>query len=224
MNAALVPVRSLVGAKKRLANRLTVEQREALALAMLADMIDALSSAQSIDRVVVISSDEELLERATAAGAQVIRESAPSGLNSAVEQAAHILAHEGVTKLLTVPGDVPLLAAAEIDQVLRAATAQHPVVLVPSGTGTGTNGLVLSPPTIIAPHFEGASLAAHRGACADAGIEPILVRARSFELDIDTPDDLDELARLAQSAPHTRAGALAAAAAKTSRSSTRAVS
>ena len=91
MNAVLVPVRSLVGAKKRLANRLTLEEREALALAMLADMIDALKAARSVDRVVVVSADEKLLAHASEAGAEVLREHAPKGLNPAVAAAARTL-------------------------------------------------------------------------------------------------------------------------------------
>lgn len=209
MNTVLVPVRSLVGAKKRLAHRLTVEEREQLALAMLADMIDALTSASAVDRVVVISGDDLLLEHAATAGADVLRERAPSGLNAAVAAAASELEANGAHRLLTIPGDVPLLASTDVDRVFHAGGAGRSVVLVPSGTGTGTNGLLATPPTAIEPCFEGLSLAAHQSACAEAGIEAIVLRCASFELDIDTPDDL---AQLAASATDTRSARLAAAA------------
>jgi 2-phospho-L-lactate guanylyltransferase len=200
MNTVLVPVRSLVGAKKRLAHRLTVEEREKLALAMLADMIGALTAASAVARVVVVSSDELLLEHAVVA---------PSGLNRAVAAAARKLEAEGVRRLLTIPGDVPLLTSADVNRVFAACTPERPVVLVPSATGTGTNGLLTAPPTVIEPCFEGSSLAAHQSACSRVGIEATILRCGSFELDIDTPDDL---AQLAASNADTRAVRLAAAA------------
>lgn len=209
MNTVLVPVRSLVGAKKRLAHRLTVEEREKLALAMLADMIGALTAASAVARVVVVSSDELLLEHAVVAGADVLREHSPSGLNRAVAAAASKLETEGVRRLLTIPGDVPLLTSADVNRVFAACTPERPVVLVPSATGTGTNGLLTAPPTVIEPCFEGSSLAAHQNACSRVGIEATILRCGSFELDIDTPDDL---AQLAASNADTRAVRLAAAA------------
>jgi 2-phospho-L-lactate guanylyltransferase len=207
MNAVLVPVRSLVGAKKRLAHRLTVEEREGLALAMLADMIDSLRASSAVDRVFVVSADDVLLAHASTAGADILREESPNGLNAAVSSAARRLEEQGVTRLLTIPGDVPLLASADVDRIFAACTPEHPVILVPSGAGTGTNGLLVSPPTAIEPRFEGLSLTAHRDACAEAGIHPSVLRCESFELDIDTPDDLAELAA---SGADTRAAKLAA--------------
>jgi 2-phospho-L-lactate guanylyltransferase (CobY/MobA/RfbA family) len=62
VNAALVPVRSISGAKNRLASRLDEAQREQLALAMLEDMLAALGACPTLDRVVVVSADAGLLE------------------------------------------------------------------------------------------------------------------------------------------------------------------
>jgi len=193
MNAALVPVRSLAGAKKRLAMTLSGDDREQLALAMLEDMLEALTAAASLERVVVVSADADLLETARSHGADIMHESEPAGLNAAVRGAAGQLEAEGVERLLTIPGDVPLLDSAEIDRVFATDARQYPVVLVPSAAGTGTNGLLMSPPSIIAPHFEGLSLAAHRRACNEAGITPLILELGGFALDIDTSADLATL-------------------------------
>jgi 2-phospho-L-lactate guanylyltransferase len=194
MNAALVPVRGLAGAKKRLASCLTLAQREGLALAMLTDMIVALRKADAVERIVVVSSDAQLLRHAHDAGAEVIPEDDPSGLNAAVAAAARRLETEGVARLLTIPGDVPLIDPVEVDRLFREHARRFPVVLVPSAAGTGTNGLLTSPPTAIEPHFEGASLEAHMAACREEGFEAYVAECPSFGLDIDTAEDLTRLA------------------------------
>jgi 2-phospho-L-lactate guanylyltransferase len=194
MNVALVPVRGLAAAKKRLASTLTLAEREGLALAMLVDMIDALGAARSLDRVVVVSSDDELLRHAGAAGAEIMREQEPRGLNAAFLWAALALEAEGVERLLTIPGDVPLIDPVEVDTLMAGASTAAPVLLVPSAHATGTNGLVTSPPTVISSRFEGESLQAHLEVCREQGVAARVVACRSFELDIDTPHDLLQLA------------------------------
>jgi 2-phospho-L-lactate guanylyltransferase len=193
MNAVLIPVRALAGAKRRLAPDVAHHARERLALAMLEDMIDAALRAGSVERVVVVSTDSELLARAAAAGADPLRETEPKGLNAAVRWAAARLESEGVARLLTIPGDVPLLDPNEIDIAFATDPKLFPVVLIPSGSGTGTNGLLTSPPSALVPHFEGESLEAHRRAAADAGLGFHVLGLPSFALDVDTAADLDAL-------------------------------
>ena len=204
MNAALVPVRSIAGGKNRLASGLDGSQREALAVAMLEDMLEALSRAVSVDRTFVVSADPDLLEHARRHGAGIIDEEQPSGLNAAVTMAAKRLQAEGVNRLLTIPGDVPLLEASEIDAAFAFSAEKHPVVLVPSASLTGTNGLLTSPPTVIDFCFEGESLAAHRQQCRDRGIPMLVSRQESFAIDVDTPADLAGLS----SRPGCRTGRL----------------
>jgi 2-phospho-L-lactate guanylyltransferase len=120
---------------------------------------------------------------------------AVGGLNRAVASAAAHLAAAGVTRLLTIPGDVPLIEPDEVAAAFAVDAAVWPVVLIPSGDGCGTNGLLLSPPTAIVPRFEGASLAAHIDACRELGIAFHVLALASFALDVDTPEDLAELAR-----------------------------
>jgi 2-phospho-L-lactate/phosphoenolpyruvate guanylyltransferase len=70
---------------------------------------------------------------------------------------------------------------------------------VPDRHGTGTNGLLLSPPDAIAPSFGADSCERHRALALDAGVEVRIARPASLLLDIDTGADLAELrARLAE--------------------------
>jgi len=190
MNAVLIPVKSLAGAKRRLAPDVDEATREQLALAMLEDMIDSAIRSRAAQRVVVVSADGTLLARATAAGAESLHEPVPRGLNAAVSWAAALLERAGVQRLLTIPGDVPLLEPAEIDLAFATDPRGAPVVLIPSAAGTGTNGLLTSPPTVLRPRFEGDSLRAHQTAAAERGMTALVLRLPSFELDVDTPADL----------------------------------
>lgn len=193
VNAALVPVRSIASAKKRLASCLDRERREALALAMLEDMLAALAASRRLDRIVVVSSDAALLEHARRCGAEALAEGPPRGLNAAVAMAAARLEAEGVGRLLTIPGDVPLLDPDEIDALLETDRQRYPVVLAPSASGTGTNGLLTSPPAVIDFCFEGESLDAYRRQCRRKGLEMLLLALESFAIDVDTPADLAAL-------------------------------
>ena len=69
------------------------------------------------------------------------------------------------------------------------------VVIVADRHGTGTNSLVLTPPTIMAPAFGEGSFARHERLAAEAGASFVVADARSLELDVDTPDDLAALRR-----------------------------
>ncbi|MFN2427801.1 MAG: 2-phospho-L-lactate guanylyltransferase [Candidatus Binatia bacterium] len=193
MNAALIPVRSIVGAKKRLAGCLDDARREELALAMLEDMLAALSAATRLDRIVVVSSDAALLRHARRCGAEVLDEGPARGLNGAVAFAATELEKQGVRRLLVIPGDVPLLDPFEIDALFEVDAERYPVIAVPSASATGTNALVTSPPTVIEFRFEGESLAAFRGECRARGVEILFLALEGFAVDIDTPADLASL-------------------------------
>jgi 2-phospho-L-lactate guanylyltransferase len=195
VQAALIPVRALNDAKRRLAASLAPHEREQLAVAMLADMLDALLAARTLERVYVVSSDHAVLECAAHMGATPLREEHPAGLNAAVAWAAALLEQGKVRRLLTIPGDVPLLDTKEVERLLATDPKLYPVVLVPSASGSGTNALLTSPPSVIPPCFEGQSLAAHTAACASKGIVPRVLPLAGFALDIDTPEDLVSLSR-----------------------------
>ncbi|HEY2773525.1 MAG TPA: 2-phospho-L-lactate guanylyltransferase [Candidatus Binatia bacterium] len=193
MNAALIPVRSIAGAKKRLAGCLAESQREELALAMLEDMLAALSAATRLSRIVVVSSDAGLLRHARRLGAETLEEGNARGLNAAVTFAAGELSSRGITRLLTIPGDVPLLDPFEIDALFEVDAERYPVIVVPSSSATGTNALVTSLPMPIDFRFEGESLAAYRQECRLREVEMLILALEGFAIDVDTPADLEAL-------------------------------
>jgi 2-phospho-L-lactate guanylyltransferase len=84
------------------------------------------------------------------------------------------------------------------DTAARAGFGAHQrstpaVTIVPDRHGTGTNGLLLSPPDAIIPSFGPSSCERHSQLARDAGIAPRVERISSLLLDIDTGADLAAL-------------------------------
>jgi len=97
----------------------------------------------------------------------------------------------GAGRVLLVPGDCPALDAEEVGALL--ASAEPGVVIVPDRHGSGTNALLLDPPTVITPAFGPGSFARH-AVLANAARATVRVgRLPSLELDVDTPGDLAAL-------------------------------
>ena len=56
--------------------------------------------------------------------------------------------------------------------------------------GTGTNGLLLEPPGVIAPAFGTGSRERHEALAAAAGARCVVEERPAFQYDVDTVDDL----------------------------------
>ncbi len=186
---AVVPVKDLERAKRRLAGTLDPAARRGLSLAMLADVLDALDATAGLDGAAVVSRDADVMELARRRGLRVIPETG-AGLNAAVAQAANVLSAEGCARLLVMPADLPLAGPEEIAQVLAALPEAPGLTLVPDRHGVGTNGFLCSPPDAVAPCFGADSFARHLEAARDAGIPATVLRLPGLALDIDTPEDL----------------------------------
>jgi 2-phospho-L-lactate/phosphoenolpyruvate guanylyltransferase len=189
---ALVPVRSLSGAKSRLGEPLDPEERGDLVLALLRRTITAATSARSLAGVVVVSQDPEVVATARSMGAKGLLQRA-GGLNEGLAEARDAAE---ATAIVVLPADLPRISAAEVDRLADAAaeTAGHdpdrPVVLlVPDQHGTGTNALLLAPPGIVPFLFGEGSRFAHAGAARAAGASYVEL-AGALAFDVDTAEDL----------------------------------
>jgi 2-phospho-L-lactate guanylyltransferase len=209
--AAILPVKRFAAAKQRLGASVADELRLALARAMVADVMHALAQTEAIERTIVVTGERAVAVAAGAgdAGAIVVADDADEGQSAAAALGIARALAEGVERALCVPGDCPALDPVELRLLLAAPPAEDrrepTVVIVPDRHGTGTNGLLLSPPDAIAPSFGPDSCARHRALALAAGIVPRIRRPRSLLLDIDTSADLDALReRLAQIGPRAQ--------------------
>lgn len=191
---AVLPVKRLDAAKQRLAAGIEAERRRELAGAMVADVLEAIAAARTIDRIIVVSGDPVAQELASEAGAEVVPDPEDAGHVEAALAGIARAEVEGAEQVVLLAGDCPLLDPRELDRLLTAVPDRY-VGIVPDRHGTGTNALLLSPPNAIVPAFGEGSKARHVEAARAAGIPFSLENLPSIELDLDTPADVIALTR-----------------------------
>jgi 2-phospho-L-lactate guanylyltransferase len=191
---AAVPVKEFIGAKQRLAAVLTPEQRQALAAAMLEDVLAALVEAP-LAGIMVNTVDPVATELARHYGVRVITDDARNGHTGAVAAMARILHAEGRHGMLTVPGDIPRVTLAEIAAIVEARGPAPSVTIVPAHDERGSNAVLCSPPLAMPLRFGDDSFLPHLAASRAQGIEPTIVKLPGVGLDIDQPEDVQELLR-----------------------------
>jgi 2-phospho-L-lactate guanylyltransferase len=199
----LIAAKQLEFAKTRLAPVLPPDERRALAEAMFRDVLAASLAATAADHVAVVTSDAALLAMARAAGALLIDEEFPRGLNVAVELGTSALIAHGAGTICTVLSDIPLVAAEDIDAVFAAMPAGRGAVLVPSRDFSGTNIICRSPADAVPTRFGRMSLVRHLDDCRSADVPARVLRLVRPALDLDVIADLAEFER-AGSATHTQ--------------------
>lgn len=189
-----VPVKDLVNAKRRLMGVLTPEQRMALALAMLRDVLRALVEAR-LDAVWVVTRDDEVRETARQLGVDVLLEPANEGHTAAVALAQAHAAAARVPVFLTVPGDVPCVTASEIRALAAAVEGEtRAAAFVASASGAGTNGVALTPPDVMPLRFGEPSFQDHLATARGRRLVPRVLSLPGLGLDIDDPADVLALA------------------------------
>jgi 2-phospho-L-lactate guanylyltransferase len=113
----------------------------------------------------------------------------------------------GATSLAVIPGDVPLITAADIDGIMHQGQ-RFDVVIVPSWDSRGTNAILMRPPDALRLRFGSWSFFPHVKQAKRKGLSYRVLRLPRLALDVDTPADL---ARLVPQAMGTRSAAALAA-------------
>ena len=209
MNArihAVVPIKETSDAKRRLAGVLCAARRQELALAMFEDVLATLTGVRELGSIVVVTVDPAAAAIAARYGARVSTAGAREGHTGAVAAAARELAAEA---MLTLPGDIPLVEADDIRQLIdvhRHATGRgaRAFTIVPAWDERGSNAILCSPAAAVPLRFGADSFLPHLAAARRCAIEPTVARMPRIALDVDTPDDL-ALFLAAPSSTRTRA-------------------
>ena len=201
MNAtAVLPVKRFGAAKRRLAAGVEGPRRQELVAAMLADVLEAIGGARTIEAMIVVTGEQRAAELAQAAGAEVLADPADLGHSEAALAGIARAEALGAQCVALLPGDCPLLDPRELDHLLTGVPERY-VTVVPDRHGAGTNALVLAPPGAIRPAFGEGSCARHVTAARDAAIPYGVEKLASLGLDLDTPADVIALTRELEKRP-----------------------
>ena len=126
MNTILVPVKNLAGAKQRLAEVLTAEQRRSLAEAMLRDVLEALAQLDQPVSVSLVTGDAVATALARDYGFDLIADHEDFGESAAIALATDVCTNRGSDGILVIPADVPLVTALELKAILEAVLFVSP--------------------------------------------------------------------------------------------------
>src|SRR5713226_5730163 len=130
MRALLLPVKDLNNAKQRLDGVLTPEERFGLAEAMLNDTIRAVQGVRRAEKIFVVTNYEPAMRVAEDNRWEILREQRQISESHSVDAASRLCELRGVTGLLRVPLDVPLVQASDIHELLAVQCEAPALVIV----------------------------------------------------------------------------------------------
>jgi 2-phospho-L-lactate guanylyltransferase len=188
----LVPVKNLRNAKQRLATMLDSSARTELAQAMLADVLQAIADYDA-DDVSLVTSDPFALDLANQYRFEVIRDDSNVSETDAIAMATELCAARGVQSTLVIPGDIPLIEAEDIHVIYDSAPSKGSV-LVPSKDKRGSNAVLRRPAALFPLRFGRDSFMPHLAAAIATDASCVVLSLPRIGLDIDTPEDLQQLA------------------------------
>ncbi len=200
----IIPVKDTRYSKQRTAAKLGAAERQQLALTMLEDVLAAVQPTGRRAQMVLVTVDPAAIALAEKYGATTTDTGADDGHTGSVTAAAKAMARAGAAGFLTLPGDIPLVATSEVEQLLDAHQVREPAfTIAPSHDKLGSNAVACSPVGAVALRFGDDSFGPHLSAARANGIEPTVLELPGIAQDIDTPADIERFLTLPQ-ARYTR--------------------
>ncbi|MDD3985542.1 MAG: 2-phospho-L-lactate guanylyltransferase [Methanobacterium sp.] len=183
---AIIPVSRFKNAKTRLSPTLTALERENLLKSMLKDVIGILK--EKIN-VVVISSDEEVLDYVNDMGVISLNEKGETDLNGALMQGIEYCS-DFSDQILIVPSDIPLIKSEHLDYIIKMGE-KYDLVIAPA-KGGGTNAL-LCPVKNMEMKFGDCSFFEHINLAKTYKWTYNIYDSFYMSLDVNTAEDLGEI-------------------------------
>ncbi len=203
MLITLIPAKPFRQSKTRLMSILSSDQRARLSQILLQRTITV---AKKVSEVLVVSRSASVHRVAKAEGAWALTEYYPD-LNEAIRQGLEWAEFvKSASAVLILPLDLPLLRLEDIQTMVKMAglpdvspslsqispisnQPQPMMVIAPCQHQTGTNALLLKPPTFLSPQFGPNSFQAHLVAAEALALQPQIYHSPTLALDLDTPQD-----------------------------------
>ncbi|HZW80314.1 MAG TPA: 2-phospho-L-lactate guanylyltransferase [Candidatus Deferrimicrobiaceae bacterium] len=188
----LIPVKNLSAAKQRLAAVLDQEARTELAQTMLHDVVAALGAWPGRPACALVTSDPYASELALQYDFEIIPDPANPGETGAIEMATRLCVERGIENTLVIPADIPLIQAAELEQIYAVAPDEGSV-LAPAADGRGTNAVLRRPANLFPLRFGNDSFKPHLVAAQATGKPCQVLQLPGIAVDVDNPEDLQQL-------------------------------
>ncbi|MFZ0319701.1 MAG: 2-phospho-L-lactate guanylyltransferase [Candidatus Sulfotelmatobacter sp.] len=188
----LIPVKNLSAAKQRLATVLDQPSRTELAQTMLLDVVTALAAWPQRPPCTLVTGDPFGMDLARRYDFEIIPDPANPGETGAIEMATRLCVERGVESTLVIPADIPLVQASELEEMITQAPLEG-TVLAPAADGCGTNAAFRRPANLFPLRFGNDSFKPHLAAAQGTGKPCIVLRLPNLAVDVDNPEDLQQL-------------------------------
>ncbi|KAF6242536.1 2-phospho-L-lactate guanylyltransferase [Nitrosopumilus sp. b1] len=187
--SAIIPVKTFSKAKSRL--DLPSDVKTELCKLMFDEVLSTLSTSPKINKIVVVSKDEDALSISKKYNAVTIVDKNESGVNNAVAQADKYLVENNFNASIVFPQDIPFMKSQDIDFLLKFLSYPTCSLVVPSRKFDGTNALLRMPIDLMETHYDEDSYKIHLETAKSKTPNWSLVFVRRIMMDIDTNDDLE---------------------------------
>ena len=187
---AVLPVKPLSRGKSRLHGCMKAEEICAFNRCLFEDTFRKLNNCINIDRVLVVSQDEAVLETTRQMGGYALKEERQSSLNAAVSQALEFIMENDPGKVLIIPTDLPWMTAQDLAELLKLRREGEFIAIVPDERQWGTNAILISHPGLLKPQYGRRSFQKHVLQAANRAVELIVWLNKNIQKDLDTPQDL----------------------------------
>ncbi len=188
---AIVPVKSIIRGKSRLAGVLSDEERAALNRDLLTRTLLCLKSVSRIDQVLVISYDTEVLARARDLGATTVQEGKKTNINNALRRATVAAKAYNASKTIIIPADLPFIKKEDLEIFLDQADSPPEIIISSDRHSNGTNALYIDPIGVLEYNFGPWSFQKHIEQAEQKKICVKIKNMDSLTFDLDLPEDLE---------------------------------
>ena len=164
-------------------------QKEDLCLKMLDEVLGTISNCKSIDKILVVSKDEQVMKLSKQYHAMQIFDH-ETGVNDAMDLANEYLIDKKYNCSIMFPQDIPIMKPSDIDNIFCFFKSETGVLIVPSRQFNGTNALLQSPVGVMNTQYDRGSYRYQLDAAKAVTKNTSIALIRRIMLDIDDLSDL----------------------------------
>jgi len=187
---AVLPVKRYSVGKSRLRELFSETGLAELNRQLFESTFTTIQQTPGIDRILVVSREDQALAWCNAHGGVALLEGNPSTLNSAITQAQGFIRQQDGGRVVILPSDLPLMTTNDLQYLVGLADGKRKLVIVPDHFQSGTNALMMSEPDLIEPSFGSGSFRKHTRQAMEKNAELVVYLNENIQWDLDTSLEL----------------------------------